>query len=629
MNAKPVAVRCVRAACAFTAALLIGAASAAPPPLNVDWRGYNNTYDGQRYSPLTAINRKNVAQIKQACEVALGDDGAFQSGLVVVGNSLFAATAHTVIAVDATNCTVQWRYVYTPEEDEVYSVNRGVAYADGRLFRGTGDGRIVAIDAKTGKEVWRVKAGDPKLGEFFSQAPVAWNGMVLTGAAGGDWGIIGRIIALDAATGKEVWRFHTIPTGDEPGANTWKNPESAKSGGGGTWTTFTLDAATGELFVPVGNPAADFAGDTRPGDNLYTDSMVVLDARTGGVDWYYQLVRNDTLDYDLGAAPMLYTDADGRERVAIGGKDGHVYSVDRRTHETLFKTPVTTIDNPQAIPTAEGVHACPGPLGGVEWNGPAFGPADHTIYVGTDDWCSIFKRAEAKKVSSPFGAGQFFLGGLFKMDDAAKQRGWVIALDGTTGKVRWRYKASSAVVAGVTPTAGGLVFTGSLGGDFLALDSRTGKLLHKLSFGSPMAGGVATYAVEGKQYVALTTGNVSRMMWLTSGTPKLVILATGLPAGYAPTKISAAVPGEQLVRVTLAGSDHARQLFSQHCAACHGTRGEGVSGPSLIGENLKKTQAETVEWIKNPQPPMPKLYPAPLSDADVEELATMVQNFKF
>jgi alcohol dehydrogenase (cytochrome c) len=440
---------------------------------------------------------------------------------------------------------------------------------------------------------------------------------------------MGRIVDFDAATGKEIWRFHTIPTGTEPGAETWKDPESAKSGGGGTWTTFALDAASGELFVPIGNPAADFAGSTRPGDNLFTDSVVALDARSGAVNWYFQLVANDTLDYDLGAAPMLYTDGDGRERVAVGGKDGHLYSLDRRTHATLFKAPVTTILNPDAKPTPEGVFACPGPLGGVEWNGPAFDPASHTIYVGTDDWCATFKRGEAHKENSPFGAGQFFLGGLYAMDKTDKQKGWVVALDGTTGKARWRYQAKSAVVAGVTPTASGLVFSGTLGGDFFALDAKDGKLLHKISFNSPLAGGVVTYAVEGKQYVAATTGNISRMIWLTTGTPKVVIMTTGLPAGYALKKTSAAVPGEHLTKVAEAGSAHARQLFTQYCAACHGTRGEGGSGPPLIGENLKKTQAEAVEWIKNPQPPMPKLYPAPLSDTDVDELATMVRNFKF
>jgi alcohol dehydrogenase (cytochrome c) len=647
MNFKPAAVHAGRAPrrpmfrplIRIAASGLLGAglfcaaglsAAAAAPPLNVDWRGYNNTYDGQRFSALTAINRGNVKSLRPACEVALGDDGSFQSGLVVVGNSLFVTTAHTVVALDATDCSVQWRYVYTPEEDEVMAVNRGVAYADGRLFRGTADGRFLAIDAKTGKEIWRIQAGDPKIGEFFSQSPVAWNGMVFTGAAGGDWGIMGRVVALDAATGKELWRFHTIPTGDEPGASTWKDPASAKNGGGGTWTTFTLDPTTGELFVPVGNPAADFAAVSRPGDNLYTDSMVALDARTGAVSWYYQLVQNDTLDYDLGAAPALYTDAQGRARVAIGGKDGHLYSVDRATHATLFKTPLTTIKNADAVPTEQGVHACPGPQGGVEWNGPAYSPLTGDVYVGTVDWCATFKRGDIKKVDSPLGAGKIFFGTGYTMDPKGPHTGWVSAVDGVTGKVRWRHHMAAPVVAGVTPTASGLVFAGDLSGNFVALDAASGKPLKKLAFASPMAGGVVTYAVEGRQYVALTTGNVSRLVWHTIGSPKLVIMATGLAPGYALKQVSAIVPGEKLGRAPAATDQQGAEaaLFVQHCAVCHGSHGEGVSGPALIGESARKTVAQTVDWIKNPQPPMPKLYPSQLSDADVDQLADYVSKLK-
>jgi alcohol dehydrogenase (cytochrome c) len=600
--------------------------AAAPQALDVDWRGYNNTYDGQRFSGLTGIDRRNVATLKPVCEVSLGDDGAFQSGLVVIGKSIFVTTAHTTAAVDATDCSVQWRHVYTPEEEEVYAVDRGAAYADGRVFRGTADGRLLAIDAATGKELWRAKVGDPTLGEFFSSAPIVWNGLVIMGPAGGDWGIQGRVAAFDAATGKEVWRFHAIPEKGEPGYETWTNPESTKNGGGATWTTYTLDPATGELFVPIGNPAADFAGQTRPGDNLYTDSMVVLDARTGALRWYYQLVANDTLDYDLGAAPMLYSDAQGRERVAIGGKDGHIYSVDRRSHSLLFKTAVTTIQPPAKEPDEQGVHACPGPQGGVEWNGTAFSPLTHAVYVGTVDWCATFKRGEAKKVASPLGAGHIFFGTGYTMDANGPHTGWVTALDDVSGKIRWRYHATSPVIAGVTPTASGLLFTGDMSGNFMAFDAANGKLLKKVVLDGPMAGGVATYAVDNRQYVAVTTGNTSRLVWHTSGTPKVVILTTGLPAGTALKKVAAAQPGEQLVKPK--GGDAGAALFVQHCAACHGTHGEGISGPSLIGESTRKTQAETAAWIKNPQPPMPKLYPAPLSEADVDALAAYVNTLK-
>lgn len=239
------------------------------------WPTYNNGYDGQRFASAKQITPANVATLKRVCEAHLGDAGAFHSGPIVIGNVIYVTTAHTTVALDAMNCAIHWRHVYKPEQDEVYPVNRGLAYLDGRVFRGTGDGRVFALDATTGKLAWQVKAGDPLVGEFFSSAPIAWDGLVFIGAAGGDWGIRGFVIALDAKTGKERWRFYTIPMGNEIGAKSWKSPDDAKRGGGAMWTSYTLDAAAGELFVPVGNPAPDFAPDFRLGDNLFTDSLVV------------------------------------------------------------------------------------------------------------------------------------------------------------------------------------------------------------------------------------------------------------------------------------------------------------------------------------------------------------------
>src|SRR5262249_2119712 len=200
--------------------LAAGPAQTTPGP----WPTYNNDYDGRRFSPAKQITRANVATLKRVWEAQLGDAGSFHSGPIVIGTTIYVTTAHTTVALDATNCTIRWRHVYKPEQQEVYAVNRGAAYLDGRLFRGTADGRIFALDAATGKVIWQIKAGDPGVGEFFSAAPIAWNGTVFIGAAGGDWGIRGFMLALDAKTGKEKWRFYTIPMGSEQGAESWKKP---------------------------------------------------------------------------------------------------------------------------------------------------------------------------------------------------------------------------------------------------------------------------------------------------------------------------------------------------------------------------------------------------------------------
>ena len=584
------------------------------------WPTYNNGYSRQRFSPAAQITAANVSTLKRVCEANLGDSGTFHSGPVVIKDTLYVTTAHTTVALDSRTCAIKWRYVYKPAQQEVYAANRGAAYLDGRLFRGTGDGRIFALDARTGKQLWIIKAGDPTVGEFFSSAPIAWKGLVFIGAAGSDWGIRGFVLALDAKTGREKWRFHTVPMGQEAGADTWKNPETAAHGGGALWTSYTLDTATGELFVPTGNPAPDYAPDWRPGANLYTDSLVVLDALTGKLKWYHQFESNDGLDYDFGAAPALYSGGQGAKLLAAGSKDGNLYGIDRATHQVLFKTPVTTIKNAGTRPLPGGL-ACPGPLGGVEWNGPAVDPGTRVIFVGAVDFCQTIVGGTPKYIK-----GQFYFG--TSQTPIASQgagSGWVNAIDGDTGKTLWKYHADAPVVAGVTPTAGGVVFTGDLNGNLLALDAHTGGVLYKFNTGGAIAGGVVTYETGGRQYLATTSGNISRGTFsATTGSPKIVILTTGLdnddPAIVSVPEDAAASGG--------APGDHGKAIFAQYCSACHGASGEGSVGPALKGESTKKSVAEAVAFIKDPKAPMPKLFPAPLSEKDVADVAQFVETLR-
>lgn len=592
---------------------------------DTDWTTYNKDLVAQRFSPLTQINTKNVTSLKEVCRIQVSDAGSFHTGPILIDGVMYVTTARDTVAINPTNCGMLWKSTWEPEQDEIWAVNRGVAYSDGRLFRGTADGRLLALDAKTGKQLWKIIVREGK-GDFLTAAPIVSSGLVFIGTSGSDWGIRGRMMAFDAVTGKEVWRFNTIPLPNEPGAETWKSDKSSETGGGGMWSSFTLDEKANEIFVSVGNPAPDFGPSYRLGSNLYTDSLVVLDAKIGKLKWWYQLIENDALDHDLGAAPVLYKDSTGRDLVALGGKDGYVYAIDRQTHKLRFKTAVTTIKS-RHTPTPEGVVSCPGILGGVEWNGPAFDPRRKALYVGAVDWCSIVKSAEVG-VHKP---GDLFLAGSFEMVKTPPN-GWVTALDSNTGKIKWKYEVGAAMVAGITPTAGGLIFTGDLGGNFLALDSKTGKVLYKTNTNGAIAGGVLTYLLSGKQYVATTSGNVSRLTFGVLGKPSIVIMALDPVHKEQTRSESSVLPTAEPLKLMNRSSDkadksHGKSLYSKVCAACHGAQGEGGVGLKLQNLSARLTWEQIVDKIVNPTLPMPKLYPSMLSEQDLIDVAAYIRTF--
>jgi alcohol dehydrogenase (cytochrome c) len=584
--------------------------------VSVQWPSYNNGYKGQRFSTLAQINARNVASIQEVCRIKLADGGAFQTGPVVVDGTMYVTTSQDTFALDPTNCAVRWKFSYEPEQTQPYPGNRGVAVMNGRVFRGTGDGRLLALDAKTGALIWKNVVSDPTLNEFLIGVPLAWNGVVYVGTTGSDFGIKGRIAAYDALTGREVWRFVTIPTGKEPGADTWENRQAAETGGGGTWSTFTLDVIEGELFIPVGNPAPSFAPQYRPGANLFTNSVLVLDARTGALKWWYQLVANDGHDLDLAAAPVLYTNSDGRDVVAAAGKDGYVHAVDRETHKVLFKTAVTTIENEGVRPSEKEIRFCPGGAGGVEWNGPAFAPATRTLYVGSVDWCTLVKAAPQKFVKAE---GVMLWGATARMDPGYPAHGWLHALDSDNGHVRWKYQADAPIIAGVTATAGGIVVTGDTAGHFIALDGSDGRVLLKKDTGGAIAGGVVTYSIASRQYIALTSGNVSRSVFGALGAPTIVIMSLD------PKMLSAGADAD----VAGGGNDVARgrALYAENCVACHGSSGDGGTGKRLKGLASRQSFDETVRAIQDPKPPMPKLYPSPLGEQAVRDIAAFIRTF--
>jgi PQQ-dependent dehydrogenase (methanol/ethanol family) len=593
------------------------------------WPTYNNGYKGQRFSPLSEITANNVGELKEVCRVKLADSGSFQSGLVVTDGALYVTTVPDTFSIDPTNCKVHWKFTYVLEQVQVWPSNRGVAVMNGRVFRGTVDGRLLALDAKTGQLIWKNVVGDSTLNEFVSGAPLAWNGLVITGTTGADWGAKGRVLAYDALSGREVWHFNTIPTGNEVGADSWKVRSTTDTGGGGTWSSFGLDVTEGEVFVPVANPAPTFATTYRPGENLFTDSAVVLDARTGALKWWYQLAPNDGRDLDVAAAPMLFTDKGGKDFMAVAGKDGYLHVVDRSTHQLLFKTATTTILNEGLEPTEKETKFCPGVGGGTAWNGPAFESSSGTIFVGAVDNCTMIKTTG----ETHFGKsqGKYVIGGAISPESGGPPpSGWVTAIDSESGKVKWKYHADAPILAGITATAGGIVLTGDMAGNFLVLDSATGKVLSKRPAGGPMAGGVITYSVAGRQYIALASGNVSRTSsGSAAGAPSVVIMAVDAkaPESRSAAHGSGASPADASRSAGAPNSERGKALYLQNCVACHGATGDGGVGKSLHGLRGRMTFEQSVQSIKNPKSAMPKLFPSPLGEQDVRDIAAFIRLF--
>ncbi len=423
------------------------------------------------------------------------------------------------------------------------AVNRGVAFANGRLFRGTADGHLLALDAASGQSVWDVPVADVSKGESVPLSPVAWNGMVFEGNAGGDvFGVTGRIYAFNATDGHQVWRFDVVPDSG-PARETWKNVTAQNPPtGGATWTTYSLDVDNGVLWVSTGNVAPDFLLALHPGDNLYTTSVLALDAKTGKLLAYVQPVKKDFHDWDMTSPPALIRTRGGRMIAAAAGKDGLLYGIDRSSVspsktagsplKILYSTPVTTRSNVNVpLSTTSETHFCPGVSGGTEWNGPAFSAPLNLVFVNATDWCASVKVAAAASAVGKPGAAWSGSGdpehAFGRTDSKEMWGGWMTAVDADTGRVRWKYKSPTPLVAAVTPTAGGLVFTGDLNGDVLGIDGETGNVVWRDSTDAPIGGGVITYQSGGRQRIAVAAGMNSRVWPVKTTTARIVVY--GLP----------------------------------------------------------------------------------------------------
>lgn len=472
------------------------------------WLMMNKGYSGQRHVALNQINTSNAGRLTRLCTFDTKEPGPFQATPQVYQGVMYIVKEYKTYALNATNCKVLWQHEYKPDSPTVFGTPRGAALYNGMVIRGTSNAHLIALNSQTGKLMWDTTVADSAQGYFTSSSPIVWNNMVFMGEAGADWGIKGHMHAFNAQTGKLIWTFDTIPTGKQFGANTWQRASSASTGGGSLWTTYSLDTATGRIYLPVGNPAPDFAAQYRPGANLFTNSVVVLNARTGKLDHYYQQRPNDDKDLDTGAAPVLFrTTPGGALHVGLANKEGNLYNYNERTFKLVYKVPTIHQSGLDTPPTPEGVRICPNYSAGSQWYGPSYHPAMKALVVPSTDWCGTVKLGEVRYV-----AGQFFFGGAMELAPANTAIGQVSAFNAVTGARLWRYQApGTRIIAGVTTTSGNLVMSGDMKGNWFVLDARNGRKLYNSNIdNAPIGGGTSTYEVGGKQYIAVAAGNTSR-----------------------------------------------------------------------------------------------------------------------
>jgi alcohol dehydrogenase (cytochrome c) len=503
-----------------------------------NWLTYSGTYLGQRYSQLTQITPDNVRTLELQWVFQARSIEKFEATALVVDGVLYTVQApNDIVALDAVTGRTFWQYSYRPAPESrpcCGRVNRGVAILGDTLFMGTIDGHLVAVDAKTGSLIWDTAVAKPEAGYSLTHAPLVVKDKVIVGTAGGEYGIRGFLAAYDARTGKEAWRFNTIPGPGEPGHDTWAG-DSWKRGGGPIWVTGSYDRDLNLTYWGVGNPGPDFNGDVRMGDNLYTDSVIALDADTGQLKWHYQFSPHDEFDYDATQVPVL-TDLswNGRPRKVLmfANRNGIFYVLDRATGEFLLGKPfvkVTWADGfdakgrPRRVPgiasNFEGVTVFPGNQGGTNWYNPAFSPRTGLFYIPA--WVNYSTTWVKTKVD--FVEGRVYTSGIPRFTVPRDLQSWqrqpvnqrkedegygaVRAVDPHTGELKWEYKMSDFTDGGILATASDLVFTGGREGYFVALNARTGAPLWKFSVGGVVASGPMTYSVGGRQYVAVAAGS--------------------------------------------------------------------------------------------------------------------------
>ncbi|WP_231337711.1 pyrroloquinoline quinone-dependent dehydrogenase [Paraburkholderia sprentiae] len=497
-----------------------------------DWLLPNGSYDQTRYYPGAQINTTNVAKLKPAFVFQTAVNGPLETSPLVVNGVMFLTTSFDhVYAIDAATGRELWHYQHKLGPVTAFCcgpTNHGVAIYGDKLFMGTLDAKLIALDAGTGKLLWETEVGDPELGYSEKMAPIVVDGKVLIGTNGGEYGVRGFVKAFDASTGQLLWTFYTIPesgqegvwaTRDATGRDLKRNIDAEKKQlaekgsdfyktlGGGVWMTPAIDRKTRTVYFVVGNPSPDFYGAIRPGDNLFTDSMVAVDLDTGKYKWHYQYIPHDVWDLDAASPPILVDvrDRDGRmvSGVIHAGKTGHVYVHDRASGQLIrFSPAMIPQENMWTLPTPLGAHMLPGANGGVNWSPTAYSPETRLVYAA-----NLHRPLTYQVEDTPYpGGGKMWLGGSFKTIPSEQQWGKLAAVNVDTGKIVWSFKTDQPLIGGVLVTAGNLVFNGEGNGLFRAFDARTGKKLWEFQCGAGVNAPAVSYSVHGKQYVAVAAG---------------------------------------------------------------------------------------------------------------------------
>lgn len=500
-----------------------------------NWLTFSGTYASQRYSKLSQITAANVGnlEMKWVSQVESSLQKFEATPLVVDGVMYVSEPPNDVVAMDAATGRVFWTYSYRPGPVVracCGQTNRGLAILGDRLFMGTVDAHLVAIDAKNGKQLWDQKVASAEDGYAITQAPLIVKDKVIVGPAGGEQGIRGFLAAFDPQTGKELWRFYTIPGPGEPGHESWGG-DSWQHGGAPTWITGSYDPDLNLVYWGTGNPGPDYDDDVRPGDNLYSCSVVALDADTGKLKWHFQFTPHDFTDWDSTQVPVLADlnwNGAPRKVMLFANRNGFFYTLDRTNGEFLRGTAFVKqnwndgldkngrpLRRKESENTVEGTLTYPGIQGGTNWFSPSFSPRTELFYVTA--WVDNFTYVS--KVPTVFQPGRQYGGGFPRSTLPNIRRGpintWteeaghgeILALDPRTGQQKWSFKMHDVSDAGILTTAGDLLFTGSREGYFYAFDARTGQELWRNTTGGHIAATPISYQVNGKQYVAIAAGH--------------------------------------------------------------------------------------------------------------------------
>lgn len=504
---------------------------------------YGMGYGQQRHSSLDMVNADNVGKLAPAWAYSLADTRGQESFPMLYDGVMYVTTHNSTVALDAVTGRQIWKSVieYPAETPRVACcgiVNRGSAIYGGRLFRTTLDAHVIALDMETGEEVWRTKSIDYKAGYSMTVAPTIADGVLITGISGGEYGIRGYLEGYDPDTGERLWRTYTVPAPGEPGSETWKDGGDAwQRGGGPTWLTGSYDPELNTVYWGTGNAASWNAG-LRPGDNLYTSTILALEPKTGAIKWHYQTSPNDPFDYDATNELVLAT-IDGRKVIMQANRNGFFYVLDRTNGELLAAPQfidkvnwATGIDLATGRPmdtevatkarTGEQVTFYPSAFGGKNWSPMAYNPDSNTVFINT------FKDVgmQYKAVEPQYRPGVFYFGAEFAWAWPEGDRGELRAIDPMTGDVKWADSSALPRLAGVLSTAGNLVFTGGQTGEFEAFNAETGEALWSFNTGSGIVGQPVTWEKDGKQYVTVVNG-AGAVYALFSGDERLATVPPG------------------------------------------------------------------------------------------------------